>query len=86
MAPEPTTLRRKRSALLPEDELIRRKQEQDHEIELKRIKLEKRKLEMDFETQREKIALEREKIELEKENPRTREQKQTTRFISTADA
>ena len=46
MAPGPKTFRRKRSAQLPENELIKRKQEQDHEIQLKRLKLEKRKMEI----------------------------------------
>lgn len=80
-APGPRLLRRKRSALLPEDELIKRKQEQDYELqkmkeqhaydlELKRIQLEERKLDV-----------EREKVDLERETQRMRDEENKRRDV-----
>uniref|UniRef100_A0A1Y1LZ84 Uncharacterized protein n=1 Tax=Photinus pyralis TaxID=7054 RepID=A0A1Y1LZ84_PHOPY len=80
-APGPITVRKKRSALLPEDELIKRKQEQDYDIEVKKLKLEERKMEIEYDLQQQKATLEREKLEVEKEKIRITEEENKRRDV-----
>ncbi|KAJ8911474.1 hypothetical protein NQ315_010845 [Exocentrus adspersus] len=78
-APGPMILRKKRKALNPEDELIKQKQQNDYELEIKRLKLEETKIQYEYEMQLQKIALEKQKIEIEKEKNKIIEQENKRR-------